>query len=252
MNDATCAICGKSGVAMVPVAAIAPGLTDELDRLHPGWRAGGAICRAHVIEARRAHIQDLMKRDREEISNLDATVAESIARDRSIVAALGPDGSDTRRFGDRVADRMAGFGGSWGFILGFTGFLVVWIAINVGLALGAPDPFPFILLNLMLSCVAALQAPFIMMSQRRQEEKDRERAGNDYLVNLKAEIEIRLLHEKLDHMLLQQLEHMQELQALILDDREDLNDVAEGRDAAPDAGATEKPAVPTPSEPWGA
>lgn len=206
---------------MVPVDAISPGLAEELDRLHPGWREGRAICRAHVTEARRAHIQSLLKRDREDITTLDAQVADSIAQGRSIVAELGGDGGAHRRLGDRVADRVAGFGGSWTFILGFTGFLVFWIILNTLLATRAVDPFPFILLNLMLSCVAALQAPFIMMSQQRQEAKDRERAENDYLVNLKAEIEIRLLHEKMDHMLLQQLEHMAELQSLIIDDSED-------------------------------
>lgn len=220
-DQSPCAICGKHAGAMIPVDAISPGLGAELDRMHPDWRQGQKVCRAHVTEARRAHIQSLLSHDRAEITRLDATVAESIAQDRSIVAALGRDDGGKRRLGDRVADRVAGFGGSWTFILGFTGFLIFWIVLNAVLAARAVDPYPFILLNLMLSCVAALQAPFILMSQQRQESKDRARAENDYLVNLKAEIEIRLLHEKMDHMLLQQLEHMSELQSLILDDSAD-------------------------------
>jgi uncharacterized membrane protein len=101
-------------------------------------------------------------------------------------------------FGNRLADRVAEFGGSWKFILLFSGFLFVWIVFNSVAWLLRFDPFPFILLNLILSCLAAVQAPIIMMSQNRQEAKDRQRARNDYAVNLKSEIEIQCLHEKLD------------------------------------------------------
>ncbi|MFT4150420.1 MAG: DUF1003 domain-containing protein [Paracoccaceae bacterium] len=198
--------------------AVGPELAAQMDRLHPGWRAGSVVCRSHLAEARRAHIDRLLAEDREEITALDSKVAEAIARNQSLVASLAPDGTERDSLGARVADRVAGFGGSWAFILGFTGVLLVWVAVNAVLASRAFDPFPFILLNLVLSCIAALQAPLIMMSQRRQEEKDRDRAQNDYLVNLKAEIEIRLLHEKLDHLMLQQLQHMSELQALMAED----------------------------------
>ncbi|MBA4849793.1 DUF1003 domain-containing protein [Emticicia sp. BO119] len=102
-------------------------------------------------------------------------------------------------FGDRMADKIADFGGSWTFILSFMGFLLVWISFNIyWLSNKGFDPYPFILLNLILSCVAALQAPLIMMSQNRQEEKDRERAKEDLRINQKAEEEIRSLHRKID------------------------------------------------------
>jgi uncharacterized membrane protein len=102
-------------------------------------------------------------------------------------------------YGERLADNVASFGGSWKFIIVFGAVLVVWISINSLLLLGKPfDPYPFILLNLILSCIAAIQAPVIMMSQNRKEERDRKRAENDYLVNLKAEIEIRNLHQKVN------------------------------------------------------
>jgi uncharacterized membrane protein len=104
-------------------------------------------------------------------------------------------------FGQRAADKMAKIAGSWIFVLGFLIVLFTWIGINVLLAGHAFDPFPFILMNLILSCVAAIQAPVIMMSQNRQEEKDRARAENDYMVNLKAEIIIQDLHDKLDQLL---------------------------------------------------
>lgn len=104
-------------------------------------------------------------------------------------------------FGDRMADRIARFAGSWAFILAFIGCLTAWIVMNILLVVHAVDPYPFILLNLVLSCVAALQAPVIMMSQNRQEEKDRERAQNDYKTNLKSEFIIEDLHQKIDQLL---------------------------------------------------
>lgn len=129
---------------------------------------------------------------------------------------------EVRTFGQRVADKVATFGGSWTFIISFMVFLSLWIFSNIYfLANKGFDPYPFILLNLILSCIAALQAPIIMMSQNRQEEKDRERAKKDFYVNLKAEQEIRLLQEKLDHILEHQHEELikiQETQLKLLED----------------------------------
>ncbi len=113
------------------------------------------------------------------------------------------EGNKESTLGDRMADRVAEFGGSWKFILSFMGFLIIWIMINsFYFIMQKPfDPYPFILLNLILSCVAAIQAPIIMMSQNRQEAKDRQRARNDYATNLKAEIEIQCLHDKMNFLL---------------------------------------------------
>ncbi|MGZ8541716.1 MAG: DUF1003 domain-containing protein [Chitinophagaceae bacterium] len=112
-----------------------------------------------------------------------------------------------------LADKVASFGGSWKFIIIFFSFLVAWMLINIWWFHNRGfDPFPFILLNLLLSCIAAIQAPVIMMSQNRQEAKDRNRAEHDYKVNLKAEVEIRMLHEKIDHMLLHQNKRFFEIQ----------------------------------------
>lgn len=107
-------------------------------------------------------------------------------------------------FGQRAADKIAKFAGSWAFIFSFTALLILWMVGNVILAKHAFDPYPFILLNLVLSCVAALQAPLIMMSQNRQEEKDRRRAENDYKVNLKTEIMIEDIHGKMNRILARQ------------------------------------------------
>ena len=117
-------------------------------------------------------------------------------------------------YGQRLADRIASFGGSWTFIIIFFAILFTWISLNLYFFTQPFDPFPFILLNLILSCLAALQAPVIMMSQNRQEEKDRERSKHDYQVNLKAELEIRMLHEKMDHLILIQQQKLFEMQKI--------------------------------------
>ena len=120
--------------------------------------------------------------------------------------------------GEKLADRVASFGGSWGFIAVFFTFIAAWITTNLWLLGNRPvDPYPFILLNLMLSCLAAIQAPVIMMSQNRQEAKDRLRSQHDYQINLKAELEIRHLHEKIDHLLSHQWERLVEMQRLQID-----------------------------------
>ena len=121
-------------------------------------------------------------------------------------------GKEKYTLGQRAADTIAKFAGSWAFIFSFTGVLVLWMVFNVILATQAFDPYPFILLNLVLSCVAAIQAPLIMMSQNRQEEKDRQRAENDYKVNLKTEIMIEDLYDKVSAILAKQLEMEKQLQ----------------------------------------
>lgn len=122
-----------------------------------------------------------------------------------------------------MADKVASFGGSWTFILSFGVVLVCWIAMNVIMATKAFDPYPFILLNLVLSCIAALQAPVIMMSQNRKEEKDRKRAENDYIINLKAEIEIRNLHQKLNLLMEEQFDSLLEIQRYQTEMLEDIS-----------------------------
>ena len=119
--------------------------------------------------------------------------------------SVGPDSEKSKyTLGQRAADAIANFAGCWAFIFSFTGVLILWMVVNSLLAARAFDPYPFILLNLVLSCVAAIQAPLIMMSQNRQEEKDRRRAENDYKVNLKTEIMIEDLYDKVNAILAKQ------------------------------------------------
>lgn len=147
-----------------------------------------------------------------ELTDLEKTVVSAI-EDKAILSDRGENDEDQKlTFGQRIADKVASFGGSWTFIISFGAFLFLWIAANVWfLANKGFDPYPFILLNLILSCIAALQAPVIMMSQNRQEEKDRERAKKDYMVNLKSELEIRMLHEKMDHLIMHQQQELLEM-----------------------------------------
>lgn len=135
---------------------------------------------------------------------------ESITNKELItVGTIGDIDNGANTLGQRLADRVASFGGSWKFIILFSIIIFIWIIINIMfLADKGFDPYPFILLNLILSCLAALQAPVIMMSQNRQEEKDRERSQQDYMINLKTELEIRILHEKLDHLIIQQQQEL--------------------------------------------
>jgi uncharacterized membrane protein len=126
-------------------------------------------------------------------------------------------------FGNRLADKIASFGGSWTFIIAFFSFILAWMGINIWILVTKSfDPFPFILLNLILSCLAAIQAPIILMSQNRQEQKDRRRSENDYKINLKAELEIKLLSEKIDHIIVHQNKKLLEIQEIQTEYLEDL------------------------------
>jgi uncharacterized membrane protein len=149
------------------------------------------------------HLETLLQKDLGRLSDEEMKILVSMSISRILVDSTLESGQKST-FGERVADKIAEFGGSWTFIISFGLFIMVWISANVWLLLNKGfDPYPFILLNLILSCLAALQAPVIMMSQNRQEQKDRERAKNDYEINLRAELEIRLLHEKLDFVIQQ-------------------------------------------------
>ncbi|TDE52997.1 DUF1003 domain-containing protein [Flavobacterium sp. GT3P67] len=157
-----------------------------------------------------------------ELSNLETKVIGSLNQDKSLVSVV-EDEIGVRTYGQKVADNVAAFGGSWKFIILFGVFILFWILINIYILLNKGfDPYPFILLNLILSCLAALQAPVIMMSQNRQEEKDRDRAKKDYMINLKSELEIRMLHEKLDHLIMHQQEELIEIQKVQI---EMMNDI---------------------------
>ncbi len=218
-HDRHCALCapGPGGADPRPLSSLAPAIAALILAEHPGLAPEALICRSHRAAYRGRHIANLLAAERGALTRLDREVLDSIAAEGTV--AVPPDAPEApRSLGERAADRLASFGGSWTFLGLFAGVIVVWMAINSALLLGqgAFDPYPFILLNLMLSCLAAIQAPVIMMSQRRAEAKDRARAENDYKVNLKAEIEIRALHDKIDRQLLHQWERLAAIQTLLL------------------------------------
>jgi uncharacterized membrane protein len=158
------------------------------------------------------NFKKLLKTEDEHLKKLNGIVLRAIEEEKLLSGKLMEFEEPNPPFSSKVADRVATFGGSWKFIIFFLCFMLVWIAVNLYFISKPFDPYPFILLNLLLSTIAALQAPVIMMSQNRKEEKDRQRAVNDYLVNLKAEIEIRNMHEKLDLLMVEQMKTLFEVQ----------------------------------------
>ncbi len=185
---------------------------------HPDWSEDGFICFPDLNAFRAKHIREIMSKEVSEVTSLEHQVAKSIEQQELLSRNLNEEFDTKTSFGDQLSDRMAEFGGSWRFIILFATVMACWIGINTAALLTKPfDPFPYILLNLVLSCLAAIQAPVIMMSQNRQEAKDRLRAEHDYRVNLKAELEIRNLHEKVDHLLVHQWRRMMEIQDVQMD-----------------------------------
>ncbi len=159
-------------------------------------------------------IENLLTAENEHIIKLQEIVKKTIEDENLIIQNLLNPPKEIVTRGQNISDKVARFGGSWFFIISFLLLLTVWILFNVLVPKGDEfDPYPFILMNLVLSCVAALQAPIIMMSQNRQEEKDRKRSENDYLINLKAELEVRALNQKLDLLVQEQIKVLFESQA---------------------------------------
>jgi len=172
---------------------------------------------------RKKYISEILIKDTGELTDLENMVLGSLTTNTTLTDKIESEERQLITTGQMVADKVASFGGSWTFIISFGVFILLWISANViWLTNKGFDPYPFILLNLILSCLASLQAPVIMMSQNRQEEKDRERGKKDYMINLKSELEIRTLHEKIDHFILKQQQELLELQKVQIDMMNDI------------------------------
>ncbi len=221
-----CGVCGRSfgSHGGFPVSSVRPQIAAFLDQDTPDWRKTNFICAEDLTGARRHYIEELIRRERGELSALDREVVDALVNHEMISDDAEEEFSESESFGAWLADKVATFGGSWTFISGFAVVLALWMGFNVSALFAAErfDPYPFILLNLALSCLAAIQAPLIMMSQKRQETKDRQRAQNDYQINLKAELEIRQLHEKMDYLLTRHAERQVEMQRMLMDQIDDL------------------------------
>lgn len=197
-----------------PVALIRPSLSAFVHERYPEtFRAEASICRPCLATERQLHLTAQLMAERGDLSAIEAEATRTAA-DHSIIAAhLDETFERSQTPPQRLADAVASVGGSWPFVIGFGVVLAAWIFLNSAiLGSHAFDPYPYILLNLALSCLAAIQAPIILMSQNRRGVRDRMEADEDFKVNLKAELEVAALHEKIDHLLVVQWERMVEIQ----------------------------------------
>ena len=211
----SCQVCGKDATQadLIAASSVRPVVVNLIRKAYPEWSPEGFVCADDLKRFRYDYVRSLIETERGELSDLEKAVVESLASHEILSMHVDQEYDSTLTFGQRLSDRIASFGGSWRFIIIFFCILVLWVAVNSIIWAFRPfDPYPFILLNLILSCLAAIQAPVIMMSQNRQEAKDRLRASHDYQINLKAELEIRQLHQKLDHLLSRQWERLVEIQ----------------------------------------
>jgi uncharacterized membrane protein len=220
-----CQICKKpkSSHGGMVAELIRPSLLEFIKKESPGLDDKGFICFDDLGDFRKDYVKEVLQEEIGELSALDQEVIESLQQHEILSSDISKEFETKLTFGERLSDHIAEFGGSWKFLMSFGGVLLAWVVVNgIVLATRAFDPYPFILLNLVLSCLAAVQAPIIMMSQNRAEARDRLRAENDYKVNLKAELEIRHLHEKIDHLLRRQYNRLFEIQQIQIELLEEL------------------------------
>ena len=219
-NDRECAVCHRQYAArdLVPGALVRPTVAQLILEDCPDWSSNTFICHADLARYRTSYVQSILEAERGEITSLEQEVLQSLQQHELLSTDVDAEFEQAWSRPERLADDVAAFGGSWRFLIIFGVLLAAWIVVNSLVVYWRPvDPYPFILLNLILSCLAAIQAPLIMMSQRRQEAKDRARARHDYQVNLKAELEIRHLNEKMDHLLSRQWERLMVIQKMQLE-----------------------------------
>lgn len=202
---------------------IREGIFKLIQTKFPKFQVNDFISIEELNQYRRLYLTSLIAQEKGELAVIDQDVMDAIKNNSILSENVQDDIEAELNFGQRIADQVASFGGSWTFIITFFSFILIWIGINIGVIAQKPfDPYPFILLNLILSCLAAIQAPIIMMSQNRQEQKDRQRGEHDYKINLKAELEIKLLSEKIDHLLVHQNKKLLEIQEIQTDYLDDL------------------------------
>ena len=188
-----------------------------INKTHPNFSKTCFLSIEEMNDYREKYISEFLNKKLGNLTEVEKQVIQSVSKNTMISTEVEEDEQEIT-FVQKLADKVAEFGGSWGFIIFFMTFLVAWILLNVFWhSHHGFDPYPFILLNLILSCIAAIQAPVIMMSQNRQEEKDRERAKKDYKINLKSELEIRELHEKIDHLIIHYQQDLLEIQKTQID-----------------------------------
>jgi len=202
---------------------IRKGIFNLIQSQHPNFNKECYISLSELNQYRRLYLTSLIIQEKGELAIIDKDVMDAIKNNSILSENIQDEIEAELSIGQRIADKVAAFGGSWTFIITFFSFIIIWMTVNIWLITSKPfDPYPFILLNLILSCLAAIQAPIIMMSQNRQEQKDRQRSEHDYKINLKAELEIKLLSEKIDHLLVHQNKKLLEIQEVQIDYLEDI------------------------------
>lgn len=202
---------------------IRKGIFNLINDEFPGFNKEDFITISELNQYRRLYLTSLITEEKGELAAIDKDVIIAF-KNNSILSENIQDEIEAKlTLGQKIADQVASFGGSWTFITAFFTFILIWMIINIWVLATQPfDPYPFILLNLLLSCLAAIQAPIIMMSQNRKDHKDRKRSEHNYKINLKSELEIKLLSEKIDHLLVQQNKKLLEIQEVQTDYLEDL------------------------------
>ena len=193
-----CQICEKEKkiAEVVDISEVRKSTTENIKKQYPKLNSSGYICTSCLNSYRRDHIINSLQSEKDVLTGLDQQVINKSKDEKTLVTEIYKEIDEKSTKGDKVADKAAEFGGSWGFILIFSVILIGWIIVNI-----APyKPYPFAILNLVLSCLTALQAPLIMMSQNRQAAKDRKRGEYEYQINSKAELEIQNVNEKLNYL----------------------------------------------------
>lgn len=220
-----CMVCGKPGAeeTLYPAELVRPALVSLFIKEGIHWDSSGFICMSDLNRVRALYLERLMKTEKGETRLLQKDVKKSLAEHDLLAENVNRAFEKDLSVGDRLADNIASFGGSWKFIISFGLVLFSWIVLNVYFLTKSPfDPYPFILLNLVLSCLAAIQAPVILMSQNRHAAKDRLKMDYEYKINLKAELEVRHLNEKIDFLLVKQWQRLLQIQDLQTDLMEEL------------------------------
>lgn len=215
MKNKICSIDGKEypHSKLMSLELVRDSVLELIKKDFPDASRDDFICIDQLNYYRSRFIEGVLEEEKGELNQLEQNVLKSLEESESLSKNINEAFDKEITFGQKIADKIAVFGGSWIFIIVFVSIIIVWMIINTVILLSrAFDPYPFILLNLVLSCLAALQAPIIMMSQNRIAAKDRMRDEQDYMTNLKAEIEVRHLHEKLDHFLLKEWQRLLEIQ----------------------------------------
>jgi len=225
-----CPVCSqtKPTIESRPAEMVHGPVGELIRQQYADWGPDRLICNSCLRRFRMDYVEDTLESQKGELTGVEKDVLDSLKEQEILSRNINPEFDRELSFGQRLADKVADFGGSWRFIIIFAGVLLLWIIVNSIALMQKPfDPYPYILLNLILSCLASVQAPIIMMSQNRQEAKDRLRAEHDYQVNLKAEIEIRQLHVKLDQLVNNSWGRLLEIQQIQLDL---MNELAERND----------------------